>query len=95
MQFGRGFKSLELFLNDMIDCKKFRNKKTYAHIAHKKGIIYSFQNIYGSARFHRNEETGRIDDIENIVKILIYLHTGIKPNNKGLFPPDKVPKFLA
>lgn len=42
LQFGRGLKSLELYVNDMIDCKKFRNKKSYAHIPQKKGIKYAF-----------------------------------------------------
>lgn len=63
LEFGRGLKSSELFLNDMIDCKKFRNKKSYAHIPVKKGIKYTYENIYGSERFQKNEEIARIDDI--------------------------------
>ena len=42
LQFGRGFKSLDLFINDLIDSKKFRNKKSYAHISQKKGIKFTY-----------------------------------------------------
>ena len=34
-QFGRGIKSNKLFINDLIDSKRYRNKKTLAHIAPK------------------------------------------------------------
>lgn len=95
LQFGRGLKSLDLYINDMIDCKKFRNKKSYAHISQKKGIKYAFQNSFASTRFHKNEETSRVDDLENIIKVLIYFTTGVKPNYKGQFPASlTIPVFL-
>ena len=34
-QFGRGIKSTKLFLNDLIDSKRYRNKKTLVHIGPK------------------------------------------------------------
>lgn len=48
IQFGRGMKSSQIYLNDLVDAKKYRNKKTYAHIPYKKGIKYSFENKFGS-----------------------------------------------
>lgn len=53
IQFGRAMKSTEIFFNDLIDCKRYRNKKTYVHIPPKKGVRYSYENCYGSARFHK------------------------------------------
>lgn len=82
-QFGRGFKSLNLYVNDLNDCKRFRNKKTYIHIPEKKGLRYSFESSFGSDRFYNGVEMSRIDDIESIMEVFLYISTGLKKDKRG------------
>ena len=44
-QFGRGEKSMLIFLNDMLECKWYRNKKSMVHIEEKRSA-YLDKNIF-------------------------------------------------
>jgi casein kinase 1 len=53
-QFGKGHKCCSLFFNDLIDCKRYRNKRTQTHCEEKKNI-HTNRNIFWTASHYESK----------------------------------------
>ena len=78
LQFGRGEKSLLLFLNDMLECKWYKNKRTLVHNEEKK-TVYSSKNIFWTESHYKSSDVSRKHDMESIMLMLIYFLKGKLP----------------
>lgn len=94
LQFGRGAKSLQLFFNDLIDSKRYRNKKSYSHFAYKENVKYTFTNEFASNDFRCGKEVSRKDDIESTILLLGYFLTGVLPQQKSQLAEGRYPNCI-
>ena len=62
-QFGKGEKSLNLYINDLGECLVYRDCKTLAHILTPRPYFRCPLNMFESGAVYKNVEKSRKDDI--------------------------------
>ena len=94
---GKGDKNSIVYICDLGLAKRFRDKKTGAHIPYKNGKEFIGTACYASIYSHLGIEQSRRDDLESLAYSLIYLSKGnlpwrgIKAKNKN----EKLSKILS
>ena len=94
---GRGKKNNVVYLCDFGLAKRFRDKKTGAHIPYKDGKNFTGTATYASIYTHMGIEQSRRDDLESLAFILIYFIKGTLPwkNLKAKNAKDKQIKIFS
>ena len=94
---GRGKKNNIVYLCDFGLAKRFRDKKTGAHIPYQNGKNFTGTATYASLYTHMGIEQSRRDDLESLAFILVYFSKGTLPwkNLKAKNIKDKQVKIFS
>lgn len=83
MQFGRGLKANTLHLNNLLECKNYRDNKTMTYLLKPRLARYDKISIFDSSAAYLGVEKSRRDDMESVILLLVYLVRGSLPWSKN------------
>ena len=89
---GKGKKNSIVYICDFGLSKRFRDRKTGAHIPYKNGKKFTGTPCYASIYTHLGVEQSRRDDLESLAYILIYFSKGNLPW-RGIKSKNKKEKY--